>query len=127
MTFDVTVFVDDVSILVNGTAYKTFGITLDDNTHGIAILILNHAVFDHDTAFKAGERSFRFSFTFVLGDDLTATDNFSRVVPDLAFSITLLASEFLGIALYKAADRDTFRTDDVALFVDRQPLEDLGV
>jgi len=124
VTLHVAVFVNDISILIDSTANKSLRITLDNLSNSVALFILNPAILDNNTSFKASKRTFGFSLTLVLRDELTAADDFAGVVPDLALVVTLLTGKLLSVTLDESTDGYTIGPDDVALLVDRETVQD---
>ena len=124
VALDIAIFVNDISILIDGAPNESLSVTLDDNTDDVAIFVLDPAVFDNDTALEAGKWTLWLSFTLVFRNELTTANNLAGIVPNLAFFVALPTSKLFGVTFDKSGNWDTLGANDVALLVDRQPFED---
>jgi hypothetical protein len=124
VSLGVSVFVGDVTILVNGETYETLDVTLGDNTDAIALGVLNVALLVDMEAFKSSERTLRSGNAFVLRENLATADNLASIAVDVALFVAAATSELLDVTLDKLTKRNTVFVDDESLLVQLLAIKD---
>src|SRR5271155_689005 len=120
---DITVFVDNLTILVDRTTNQFLRVTFNDSSNDVALVILHEAIFDNDKAFQTSEDAFWLLFSLVRRDKFASTNNFAGIVPDLAFPVDLLACKLFGVTLNETTDWHALRSDDIAGLVHGKALQ----
>ena len=103
--------VENVTVFVDSTANELLGITLDDLTDAVTILIFNPSSLNNKETFKTSKGSL-FVLIF-LGNSLSAADDMALVVPELSLSIGSETSlgDLLGITFDKFTNKKIFKRD----------------
>jgi hypothetical protein len=122
MALDVTVLVNDVSVFVDGVANELLLVAFGDLADTVAIVVFDESVLDNTESLVASERSLLLLNTLVLWDKLTAANNLTGVVVELALAVRLATSEVLEVTLDETSDRDAVAVDKVTLLVQRETI-----
>ncbi|KAH9815670.1 hypothetical protein Tdes44962_MAKER00916 [Teratosphaeria destructans] len=112
----VAVLVQNVSVLIDSVTHQLLDVTFDDTTNNVTRLRGNSAVLLDLQTFEAAER------TFLKGvltkSQLAATNDVTRIVPDLSLAIDLLTDQGGHVALDDFADNLAVAVDCPSRLVD---------
>ncbi|KAL3299839.1 LEA domain-containing protein [Colletotrichum asianum] len=114
----VAVAVENVAILIDGTAKENLGVAFDQATNNVSSRSNNVTLLVDGAARKLGERTLLEALALTLGHKLSPADNVARLAADVSVLVAHATDETLDIALDDAAEDGAVSVDDIASLVD---------